>query len=95
MGPLPPYRQTAPMAQTPVTSQVHKALDIHGDFPAEVAFHLAGTVNGLADAGNLGIIELSSFSGAVNPGLLKQFDRGGAPDAENISEGNVNSFVTG
>jgi len=38
--PLPANRQTAPVPQAPVATDVHEAFDVHGDFGSQSTFDL-------------------------------------------------------
>jgi hypothetical protein len=81
--------------QTPVTTQVHQALDVHGNFPPEVTFNFTGMFDGLADVSDLGIRQFPGFGAGVNLGFLEHPDRAGVANAEYIGKGDLNSLVPG
>ena len=49
-GPLAMYRQGSSMPEAAVTAQIHKPLDIHGNFCSKFPFYLEFTIDYLTDA---------------------------------------------
>src|SRR5918993_5244796 len=58
VGALAANRQAAAVAQATIGAEIHEALDVHGHFAAEIAFHDVVAVDGLTDRQNLGVGEL-------------------------------------
>jgi hypothetical protein len=81
--------------QTPITSQIHQALDVHGNFPPEVTFYFTGMVDRLANAGDLGIRQFPRLGAGVHLGFRQHPGRRGAANAIYIRKGDLNSLVTG
>jgi hypothetical protein len=72
------------MPEAPVAPQIHQALDIHGDFPAEIPFNLAGMINHLANPGDFGVGEFGRLGAGFHLRFLEHPYRGAVPDTENI-----------
>jgi hypothetical protein len=73
---LPPHGQRSPMAKPTVRSQVHQTLNIHGNFPTQIAFNFQfGTINRLANFGYFPIRQLVGFPGEINLCRLKKAAR--------------------
>src|SRR6266852_3507468 len=58
MGSLAARRQALAMTQSPITTQVHQALDVHRHFASQVAFDLAGAFNHLANPFDLVLVQI-------------------------------------
>jgi hypothetical protein len=68
-GSLTAYRQASPVPKTPVTTEIHQPLDIHGHFSPEIAFHdKLGHL--LTDALDLIFAELPDPLRRFNPHLV-------------------------
>jgi hypothetical protein len=87
MGALAANGQAAAVAATPVTTQVHQSLHIHGHFAPEVAFDLKFLVDCLADPHQfvVGEVVYPPFRG--NADILANLCGRVPSDAVNIREG--------
>src|SRR5665647_1022479 len=57
LGALTANGQTATMAHATVTAQIHQTLDVHGNFTAQIAFHLKPG-DFIAQLLNFGIVQI-------------------------------------
>jgi hypothetical protein len=95
MGALTARRQSLSMAQTPVTSYIHKALDAGADFAAQVAFNLVVLLKFLADLVNFLIGEIVYSASPIHTCGIKNFQSRSPTDAVNIGKGNISAFASG
>src|SRR5437773_1697911 len=66
MGSLSADRQGPAMAQSPVASDIHQALDVHLDSLAQVAFYLTLRLENRPDATEFVLVEIADASAMVN-----------------------------
>src|ERR1700731_4083875 len=93
MRTLPANRQSLAMAQFPVASQIHQALDALLHFAAEIAFNLVPAIDRIADTNLLLCGEIVGLPGAVDLGLIEDLGRGGAADSVDIGERDIHALV--
>jgi len=72
------------MTQAPITTYVHQALDIHRDFPPEVALNTHFFINDFADAINLIIGQVAHAGVRINIGSSQDLLAGMQPDSKNV-----------
>jgi hypothetical protein len=60
VGSLTATRQTAPMTQPAVATEVHEPLDVHVDLTTKVTFDLEVLVDAFADPLDVGLVEIVS-----------------------------------
>ena len=53
MGSLSTDRHAPSVTKPSIATQIHKPLDVHGDFGPQITFHLVITINDLADGVDL------------------------------------------
>ncbi len=94
-GTLTTYRQAAAMTQTAIAAQVHQALDVHGDFRAQVSFHLVMHIDDLPDGVDLAFGKIIAFGIPIDVGLSKNLLGSGATDTIDIGQGDLYPFVLG
>lgn len=93
LGSLTANREPLPMAQATVTTKVHKALDVHGNFLAQVSLDLVILVDALSDPGDFSFSELVSSSVEIDRGFRQYLLRGGPADTVNIGQRNLDPLV--
>ncbi len=74
------------MAQPAITTNVHQTLDIHRDFPPEVALYTHFLINNFADAINLIIGQVAHAGVGVNIGSSQDPLAGMEPDSKNVGQ---------
>jgi len=93
MRPLTTHRQTTPMPQAAVASQIHQPLDIHCHFAPQIAFDAVLAVNQLSDTQNFGIGQFLHPTLGGYADLAADVFRGLAPNPMNIGQGNFDSLL--
>ncbi|SBV95591.1 hypothetical protein KM92DES2_10682 [uncultured Desulfovibrio sp.] len=93
MGALTMHGQTATVTQTTETTNVHKALNVAGDFATQVAFHLVVLFEFLTDLVNFVSGEVVNATLPVNAGGIQNFHGRGTANAINVGERNVHPFA--
>src|SRR6056297_103614 len=84
-GTLAANRQAATVAQAPVTSEVHQALDVHTDFTSKITFD-AESGNGITQLLLVGLGQFPNFQVGSDRALLADLQRAGAADAVNLGQ---------
>jgi hypothetical protein len=74
-GPLTSGGQAAPMTQPTITPDVHQALDVHVDFPAETALDLVAGLDDVAELIQLLLSESVHARLGIDAGLLEYLPR--------------------
>ena len=82
--PLTSNRKRLPVSEAAIGSQIHQTLYVHGHLRAELAFHLAFTVNDFPDVIDFGFGEIIRLGIGIDIELREYAFRGGRPDAEYI-----------
>src|SRR6185312_7330362 len=93
MRPLAAHRQVAAVTVTAVGPDFDQSLDVHGGVFAQVAFHLAFSLNDMADAVDLILVQVLHLFGSVHLGLLHDALRAGVANAVNVSQRNRGVLV--
>jgi hypothetical protein len=91
---LTPYRQTAAVPQSPVRSDVHQSLDVHGNFSAEGTFYSVILFDQLPETVYICIAEIFHSKSGVYATLLHNFAGYGATDAKDVGKANFNLFFS-
>jgi hypothetical protein len=58
------------MAQSPIAPEIHKTLDVHGNFGAQLTLYLMLAVNSFADVVDFGIRQIIGKGIGINVQLL-------------------------
>ena len=86
MRALSPDRQSPPMANTPVTPEVHQSFNIHRNFPTQIAFG-----NTLCDFTakriKLSVCQVTNRHVRTDSGRITYLERAGPTDAEDVCQG--------
>src|SRR6056297_313333 len=91
-GALTANREAATVAQAPVTSQVHQALDVHADFTSKIAFD-AYSGNGIAQLFLVGLGKVANPSVRRNRALFADLQRTSAADAVYLGQRDPDMLV--
>jgi len=86
-------RQTPAMAQPTVASEIHQALDVHGNFGAQIAFDFIMGVDDLSDGVDLGFRENIALGIKVDTRLLQNLLRRRPADTVNIGQSDLYAFI--
>ena len=95
MSALSPDWKSAPVAQPAITTEIHKALDIHGHLGSQVSLNLMAAINHLPDGGDLIFGQIITLGVHMNVGLIENLLRCRSSNAVDISERNLYSLVFG
>ena len=82
------------MPHTPVAADLGQPLDVHGQIPAEVALHGIAVTDDLTELGLLGLGQILYPGVGVDPGFRQDLVGAGAPDAEDISQTDLDPLVS-
>lgn len=83
------------MPQTTIAADVHQPLDIHVDFPAEVAFDHHFLLDNVPEARNLIVGEISYPRIGTDPRTLQHLLARGEPDAVDVGQADFNTLFRG
>jgi len=75
--------------QSAVGADLDKALDVHRDFLAEIAFHRALFFQNLADAIHVVFAEIADLLVEIDPSPVQQGTRTGTANAVNVSQSDL------
>jgi len=81
------------MAQPTVASEIHQALDVHGNFGAQIAFDFIMGVDDLSDGVDLGFRENIALGIKVDTRLLQNLLRRRPADTVNIGQSDLYAFI--
>src|SRR6056297_900779 len=84
-GALAANRKAATVAQAPVTTEVHQALDIHADFASKIAFD-AECGDGVTQLFLVGFGQIPNLHLRGDRALLAYLERAGATNAVNLGQ---------
>ena len=101
MRALSPDRQSAPMANPPVTPEVHQPLDVHRNFPTQITFGNA-LHDFTAKCIKLSVCQVTHRYIRTDPGRITYLECAGPPDTEDMRQrdpcvfpiGNIDSSNT-
>jgi len=79
LGPLPPHRKPLPVTQSPVTAEIHQALDVHGYIAAQITFDLDIPVDILPDLCDFCFGQIIGPGTQINAGFTDYLLRGLVP----------------
>jgi len=93
-GALAAHRQAALVADTAITLDALKSLEVHAQFAAKVTFNdiLAG-LDGVNDLGQLIFVKVLGAEGGIDLGLGQDDFGIGRPNAINIAQSDVDSLL--
>src|SRR5690606_6611503 len=94
LGPLPMNGQAAAMAQAAIAANLGQSLDVHRDFPPQVAFDRVIVVDDLPQAGYIHLRQVLDARFGIDTGLAEDFLAAAGTDAMNISQASTNLFIT-
>jgi hypothetical protein len=96
LGPLSADRQATQVTDTPITLDALKALQVHADLAAKVAFDdIFPVLDGMDDLGELLLAQIFRANGRVNIGLGQDVFRVAGADAVNVTQRDVDAFIRG
>src|SRR4051812_33584626 len=96
LGALSAHRQATQMADASIAFDALKALQVHADFAAKVAFnHIFPILNRVNDLGQLLFAQILGANCRVNVSLGQNVFRVARADAVNVTQGDVDAFVRG
>ena len=94
MRALSPDRESPPMANPPVTPEVHQSLDVHRNFPTQVAF--SDTLPDFTAKGiELSVCQVTNRHIRADPGRIAYLERAGPADTEDVHQGDPCVFPVG
>src|SRR6185369_2667459 len=91
---LSPNGKSSAMTQSTVAADVHQAFDVHLNLLAQISFDAALLIDDCANAVYFLFRQLANAFIDTDPGLSQDFIRAGAPDAVNVCETDLSSFVS-
>jgi hypothetical protein len=94
MGSLAATRETAPMPETAVTTEIHESLDVHVDLATKVTLDLEVLVDALADLLDVGVIEILGAFALGDTGDLADLLRMMRADPVDVLQRNHRMFAT-
>jgi hypothetical protein len=83
------------MPQSPVTSEIHEALDVHGDLGAQIALDFVVRVDDLPNVIHLCIRQIVGLGVPTDAGLIENLPGRGAPNTINVRQGNLDALILG
>ena len=92
MGSLPPGRQAASVAQSPIAPEIHHPLDVHLNLAPEVSFNHDVAVDMLAKCKHLDIGKFIDPPGLINSDSFADLDRPRMTDAMDAGQGDGNTL---
>jgi hypothetical protein len=81
--------------ESPIGLQIHQTLNVHANDAAELSLHIVIFLNVITNLSDFVLTELVGLSIEVYAGSRQYFSRATTPYSENISETNLNSFISG
>ena len=93
MRALTAHRQATAMTNAAIAADVHQALDVHGDFGAQRALGLGGTLDDLAQTPDFNVSQVAHPRVRVDAGLREQLAAGHATDAEDVGESDFDALL--
>src|SRR6266851_1070290 len=88
MRALPAHRQIPAVADTTIGLNFNQPADVHLDLLAEIAFHAAFLLDGLAQMIDFFFGQVADLLGMIHAGLCREFLRPLLPDAVDRSQSN-------
>jgi hypothetical protein len=82
------------MANPSIGSDVHQALDVHGDFSPERALDAIVALDRLSESVHIGVIEIANAEVRAHASRLQNLSRGWATDSEDVRETDLDLFIT-
>src|ERR1700753_2984666 len=89
VGTLAADRQALAVTQAAVAAEIHKALDVHRDFAAQVAFHEEVAVDHCADLDDLGVGEIVDATLRRDADLLDDLLGLGRADSMDVAKADL------
>src|SRR5262245_55747853 len=86
-------RQTAAMADSSIGTDIHQTLDVHGDFGAQRTLDAVVALDRLSQPIHVGIVEIPNAEVSTHTSRLQNLPRGGAADAEDVRETDLDRFI--
>jgi hypothetical protein len=86
--------QAATMPQTPVTTDVHEALDVGHDFAAQVTFDLVIGFKFFTQGVDIVTSEFITIFGPINTCSIKDSESCSSADAINVGQCDIEPFVS-
>ena len=94
LGPLAAHGQAAQVTDPAVTFNALQTLQIHADFPPEIAFnHILAVLDGMDNLGKLLLRQILGPDARIDFGLGQDIFRVARADTIDVAEGNVDSLV--
>src|SRR5574337_677925 len=93
VGALAAHRKTAAVPRAAIAADVHQALDMHGDFGPERAFHLHRALDVLPEPGDLRVAQVAHPGVGIDPGLAQDPAARGPTDAEDVGERDLDPLL--
>jgi hypothetical protein len=94
VGSLASNRQTAPMTEAAIATEVHQSLDVHVDLTSKVAFDLEVLVDAFADSLDVCLVEILSTLALRNARRLTNVLRVMRTDPIDVLQRNHRVFPT-
>src|SRR2546426_7045985 len=94
-GALAPHREAAPVAQTGVATDLHLALDVLGDFPAQVTLDLEVLVDPGAQPRHLFLGQIPDAGVSRDAGGAAHLLGARQADAVDVGEGDLEPLLPG
>ena len=83
------------MADAAVAADFHQALDIQGDFAAQIAFHLQVMFDIFAQLAHIVFTQVLDPGVGIHFGHFKDLLAHGRADAVNVSQANLDALLSG
>jgi hypothetical protein len=93
MRPLAAHGQAPAMTQPAISAHLDKALDVHGDFFAEISFDGPFILEDLADFVDLILGQVRDLLVGIDPGAVAQRLGASASDSLNVGKTDLGPFL--
>lgn len=90
---LTAYGQSHAVATSPIATNVHETLDVHGFPTSQIPFYLVVIFYGFSQSRYFRVFQVFNSGIGVNLGLGYDFPRAGIPNAVNVGKGDFNPLV--
>src|SRR6266850_6946528 len=94
LGPLAAHRQAAQVANATIALDALQALQIHADFPPEIAFNdILPVLDGMDNLGKLLLRQILGADAGIDLGLGQDIFCVAGANSIDVAEGNVDALV--